>query len=207
MIMINILTRTSNRPNFFKINYESVKNQILPENVQINHIVSYDTDETEEYLKEYDDIIKVKITRLEKTIQNTFPYNLYFNEMLKYVKTGYIIYLDDDDTLYSNDSISKIINYLVEDSILLWRVINKNETLYPTDYHFNKKQISPNDFPINCFSYHTKWIDKIEWKGMKGGDYNYGIRLYKIINKIKTLNEIICRIGNVGMGYQKDIKK
>ena len=33
MIIINILTRTSNRPNYFDINYNSVKSQILPENI------------------------------------------------------------------------------------------------------------------------------------------------------------------------------
>ena len=52
-ILINILTRTSNRPIGFLNNYHSVSNQTYK---NINHLVSY---EYEEDLKHYQEICNV----------------------------------------------------------------------------------------------------------------------------------------------------
>ena len=50
-IIFNILIRTSNRKNYFKKCIQSIKNQIFKG--KINIFVSYDTQETLEYVKEY----------------------------------------------------------------------------------------------------------------------------------------------------------
>lgn len=55
--VINIITRAS-RPNFFKLNYESIHNQTYK---NINHIVTYETPEMYEVLKEYKDLTLVKV--------------------------------------------------------------------------------------------------------------------------------------------------
>jgi len=207
MIIINIITRTSKRPLYFKQNYDSIKNQILNDKIKINHIVSYDNKETYEYLKEYSDLIKVEVEYMPKTKINTFSFNLYFNILHDYIEEGYIMYLDDDDYLAENDSIMKIIDSLSEDAILIWRVSNGKQ-IYPSNKNFNTKGISYCDFTSNCFMYNSKWLKinkQLVWPGVKGGDYRFGLKLYKTIKKINLLDEIICKIDNInGFGLQKD---
>ena len=208
MININILTRTCNRPNYFKRNYESIKNQILPnDNVKIFHIVSYDEENTKLYLDEYNDIISVPVEKLFITKEHTFPYNHYLNDLHKHVKEGYILYLDDDDYLCSNNSISEIIPYLNEDSILIWR-IERNKVILPHLSYFNKKQIVSSNYTSNCFTYHSKWLlnNNIKWTYTKNGDYKFLKLLKKYIININTLNKIICIVNNlIGGGRRKDL--
>jgi len=57
-ILINILTRTSGRPNGFNKCRKSIENQTY---IQIKHLVSYDDNNDLHYLKKYDcEKIKVK---------------------------------------------------------------------------------------------------------------------------------------------------
>jgi glycosyltransferase involved in cell wall biosynthesis len=83
--VINILTRTSNRPNFFKICFESVSKQTYK---NINHIISVDNIETEEYVKKYTDnyIVVKKFDGYIPynpiyDVRRPAPYNLYLNEL------------------------------------------------------------------------------------------------------------------------------
>ena len=55
--VINIITRAS-RPNFFKLNYDSIHNQTYK---NINHIVTYETPEMYEELQQYDNLTLVKV--------------------------------------------------------------------------------------------------------------------------------------------------
>ena len=126
-IIINILTRTCNRPNYFDINYRSIKNQTtnININININHLVCIDDEITKSYTDNYDDIIVIKVDKLEKSKDYSFPFNLYFNSMHKHdvINNGYIIYLDDDDSFMNNDVINIIEKYLDEDTLIIWQVL------------------------------------------------------------------------------------
>ena len=101
------------------------------------------------------------------------------------------MYLDDDDYLAENDSIMKIFDSLSEDAILIWRVSNGKQ-IYPSNKNFNTKGISYCDFTSNCFMYHSKWLKinkQLVWPGVKGGDYRFGLKLYKTIKKINLLSK------------------
>ena len=63
--LINILTRTSNRPIGFKNCELSIKNQTYK---NIKHIVSYDNDNDLTYLKETENKIKVDMNQLIKNV-------------------------------------------------------------------------------------------------------------------------------------------
>lgn len=98
--IINILIRTSNRPVYFANCIESIKKQT---NRNYKIIVGCDNKE-DNYFKEYEHIIYDRIeAKAEKDIYvndtriKHFPFNLYFNELYKKVKSGYIMFLDDDD--------------------------------------------------------------------------------------------------------------
>ena len=55
--------------------------------------------------KNYKD--KLKYFFINNKSKNFF-YNLYCNTLLKKVKNGYIMFLDDDDKFYSNSALSEI---------------------------------------------------------------------------------------------------
>ena len=206
-MIINILTRTSNRPKFFDINYNSVKSQIVDSNVIINHIVSYDDPTTFEYVDKYNDIIKVPVIKQNFTSMKTFPFNLYFNELHKYVKDGFIIYLDDDDTFYDNNSLQKIIPYLDINKILFWQVQFSNKII-PSVSLILSKSVSKNNCPSNSFSFHYSLLNKynILWKPIRGGDYIFIHNLYKKHKNCRWINLIITKVPSSGVGLQIDKK-
>jgi len=103
-----IITRCSNRPNFFSQTYKSIKSQTYP---NITHIVTYDTPETLSYLNKYTDLFKVSVERKPRLEVAHFPYNLYCNyaqEMVAKMPSGWIMYLDDDDIFTSNTAVEVI---------------------------------------------------------------------------------------------------
>ena len=115
METLNILTRTSNRPNGFKRCYNSIKNQTYK---KINHIVSCDNEKDLNYLNNYDDIEVIKIyelTNFKNRIGNYMIWNTYFNHMITQSKDGWIIFLDDDDYLHNENVIEEIINEDIKD--------------------------------------------------------------------------------------------
>jgi len=202
MIIINILTRTSNRPNYFRQNYNSIKNQKIDNNVKINHIVSYDNDVTKEYLDEYDDIIKVQVFNTKK---GTFPYNEYLNTLHSYINAGYIMYLDDDDILLE-DSISLIIPHLNPNHILIWRV-KYFDRIIPNDKTFSLNKITKGDICSNSYIYHSNILktNNLLWKPTKGGDHIFIKKLNKIIKNTKWINCIISQVNNIGNGKKNDM--
>ena len=201
--MINILTRTYNRPNYFKICHESIRIQD-EDNV---HIVAYDDEKTLSYLREYPDIILVSVPKQIKTAVNTFPYNLYFNEMILYVIDGYIIYLDDDDSLCPN-ALQTIKEHLDINTLIIWRVQFPNG-LYPRDNVFKAKRITSSGFPSNCFCFHHSWTQKVDWTGQKGGDSIFLNRISKIIPNKIWIDKVLAQINQEscisGMGKGNDI--
>lgn len=190
--MINILTRTYNRPKFFKICHESIQNQGY---TNWTHIIAYDDEDTLQYLNLYlPNISSISVPKQVKTDINTFPYNLYFNEMAAYIKDGYVLYLDDDDSLASSDSLEKISPYLDINTLIIWRVKFPTE-LYPRDNVFNAKRITSSGYPSNCFCFHHSWLSDVSWTGKKGGDSVFLHKISKIIPKKVWLNEVITQIN------------
>lgn len=203
-----ILTRTSNRPIFFKQNHQSVTNQTY---TPIKHVVSYDTAETFRYLQEYDDIEKVPVVREQRMNLSHFPYNLYCNEMHKFISTdtGWVIYLDDDDLFTNNNAVSEISKYFNNpDNLIIWK------TQFPSGVkpgRFFGKAVRSTGFPAICFAYHTKWLKHAIWDNKKGSDSRVLYKLSKIIpNKVwidNVLTKINYNSGFGGMGYQIDNEK
>ncbi|MFW6225772.1 MAG: glycosyltransferase family A protein, partial [bacterium] len=198
--LINILTRTSNRPNYFRNCFESVKNQTYD---NINHIISVDDDITEEYVKKYtDNYIKVKRTGVKKPpvgVRRYAPYNLYLNYLKNQVKDGWIMFLDDDDSFTNNDSLESIVNKIENvNQLLLWKVEFPGRII-PNNNIFNKKIIVLNNFSMIGFMYHKKY-DDIMFDDYSGGDFYFMKNLFpKIPNKI-WVDEIYTKVQRNNMG-------
>ena len=173
--VVNILVRTSKRPKYFDECIRTIEAQTYK---NVNIFVSDDgfADYTIPY-KVYP--IKVKRKNDIKRVQKDnygipFPANLYFNEMHKYVKSGIVIYLDDDDIFTDKNALKDIVKeYKKGNDLILWRV--KIGTNYiPSDENFGKivcRDISGIGAAID----HKLLID---WEGYKLGDY----RILKEIN-------------------------
>jgi len=213
--LINILTRTSNRPNGFKICQESISKQTYK---NINHMVSYDNDDDLKYLNNYPNIKKVKIDR-EEVIKNDksvnpnnpnfwfSPHNLYCNSLLDEVKDGYIMFLDDDDMLLHENVIEVIVNNIVdEDTLLIWKMQYPDGRLLPDNNSFKTKSIRLGGIGLPCFLFHRKWKDLYRWDAYKCGDYRFLEKLYKKIPNNKWINSPFIKLNNSGgLGKKEDI--
>jgi hypothetical protein len=210
--LINILTRTSNRPNFFNRNVDSVNSQTYK---NIRHIVSYDNDDDLEYINKHDNLTLVKIDK-NKLIQeddspnpNTgkySPHNLYFNEMLKIVEEGWVIFLDDDNIFSNDNSLEEISKYMLDDdNLIIWQInFVNNLILPPAEYLFTPPKLGSIDSA--CFSFNIKQLGNIKWDSWKCGDFRFILQIYnKIQNKIIIPRSFI-NIDNIGSGNKNDLK-
>jgi uncharacterized protein (UPF0297 family) len=209
--LINILTRTSNRPKFFKRCVESVQNQTY-ENVK--HIVSYDNENDLNYIKNYGHLTLVKIDR-DKIIKedesinpNTgiySPHNLYFNEMFKFVNDGWIIILDDDNIFSKKNSLEIISKFLInEESLVLWQIEHINHNTIPPNFLLGKQPII-GTIDSGCFSFNIKNLGNIKWDGWKCGDFRFIEKMYNKIKNRITIPQTLIKIDSVGFGDKKDL--
>jgi hypothetical protein len=212
--LINILTRTSNRPNGFRKNRESILGQTYK---NINHIVCTDDKDSIGYIEE-NGVTDYLLVNREELIQNDksidpktgrySPHNLYFNEMIKKVELGWVIYLDDDDRFVDNTSVEQIVNLINksdEDTIIYWRMVYGNGHFLPLDMSNNQKpKIGGIGSP--CFTFNVKYNEKIKWDGWKCGDFRVIETLHKIIPKKVWYPKNLVFIPSAGFGDRKDIK-
>lgn len=212
--IINVITRTSNRPNGFDRNYKSIKNQTYK---NINHIVIYDNlTDYENYVSKYTNITTFGVDR-EKLIKNytgpTFTsnlfwpsyHNLYFNPVLKTITDGWIIFLDDDDHFFDKNSVKKIVDNLQnEDTLYIWRMLSNGNMVIPREIGFRMKKLQLGNIGSNCFTFHSKWASKYQWDGFKCGDFRFVESLSKTIPNQEWIDEILVVVPSVGFGKRID---
>lgn len=232
--LINILTRTSNRPNGFKINVENIKNQTYD---NINHIICTDDESSIKYIEEsgfkdfiflnrqdiinndtfvnpsnnltYNQIKKRNIKVPHSAFGPYSPHNLYFNEMIKSVNEGWVIYLDDDDRFTTNNIVSEIVDVINnnnDDTLIYWRMVYSNGRYLPVNMGNN---FMPRLGGIggSCFTFNIKYKDLATWDSWKCGDFRVIQKLHnKIPNKV-LINKNFIYVPSQGMGRKIDIKK
>jgi hypothetical protein len=212
--LINIITRTSNRPNGFDRNYSSIKNQTYK---NINHIVIYDNPtDFEKYLFKYDGITTIWVDR-EKLKNNYMGphflgkffwpsyHNLYFNPILKTIDEGWIIFLDDDDYLFDKDSVQKIVNHLQdEDTLYIWKMLCNGNIIIPKGIAFKMKKIELGNIGNNCFTFHSKWSKETQWDAFKCADFRFVKTLSEKIPKQEWIDEILMVVPSSGFGKRID---
>lgn len=210
--IVNILTRTSGRPKYFKNCVESIKNQTY---TNINHLISVDDDESEKYVKEItSNYIRVKqfdgkIPQMDPKhqVRRPAPYNLYLNELRNEVKEGWIMFLDDDDLFLESTAIEEIMNAVTsEDDLVFWRVKFPGRVI-PEISIFNKRMIALNHFSMIGFMYNKKHDDKAEFDYFSGGDFHFISQLAPKVPRSLWIDRIytgIQRTNNMGGFGRKD---
>lgn len=211
---INVLTRTSSRPNFFSGCRKSVIEQTYP---RIRHLVSVDTDHAETYAQGTD-VIRVErlskegMTNREmegKTIYPA-PYNLYLNSLMNRVEDGWILYLDDDDAFPHRRSVEQMVSFIrSEDEMLLWRVGFPRNVLVPDDRNFGRRPVICDISGIG-FAFHVKWKSHAQWDNYSCCDYRVISRLYDIIPAKIWIDRVFTKLQRLdargGLGQQTDRK-
>jgi glycosyltransferase involved in cell wall biosynthesis len=206
---INILTRTSNRPNSFKRCVESVKNQTYK---KIRHIVSIDDVKDEEYVKslgvEYIFIDKDKVSSEidipDPKTGKRFIFNLYFNILINKVEDGWILFLDDDDYLADNNAVQKMVNQIKNNTdLILWQMRYPNGMTLPS---IQELGLPPKIARIGapCFMVHQSIAKGIRWDGWKCGDFRFIQKVWAATTKKQIVKESLIHLGGVGLGLRND---
>lgn len=210
--LINILTRTSNRPIGFEKCFESVKNQTYR---NVRHLVSYDNPADLSYIKKYK-VETIKVYKDEIIDENALnkkyePYNLYCNELLKEVKEGWIMFLDDDDMLLHDNVLKEIINHIRksnENTLFFWYTRFPDGTLLPSQENFKNKKIVLQQMDTACFSFHSKYKNAALWDAWWAADFRFIEKLAQIIPKHKWLPFALTQKNNFGdQGRRNDIEE
>ncbi len=195
---INILVRTSNRPEYFKKCIESILNQNYS-NYKV--IIGYDKIESLEYLNNYKDNNKIEIYEMKTTSKERFKHNLYLNTMMDKVTDGFIMYLDDDDMMSHNNSLN-ILNENInnENDLIIWKFMRPDRLIYPKSNIIKMGHISGCAYSFNNkYKYDSRWVDR------QCSDFHFINGLLKKIKlNIKIIDYILTRIisddriGNFG---------
>lgn len=217
MNLINILIRTCKRPEYFKNCINSIASQTYK---NINIIIGIE--EADRFTESYvDDCIsglnistvkvfykkEVNVIDAPKNIEGFggwFPYNKYLDILGQSVKSGYVMYFDDDDKLVSKNSIESIIkNIDSEDDLIFWRV-KFNDRLVPEDNYWNAMLSggAPTCYHISGggFCFHSKYLSQIEWGYWKMGDYRVSNKLHSLCKNKKYINSTITGLQDFPNG-------
>ena len=186
--IINILTRTASRPNYSRHCRASILNQTY---CNTNHILGIDDIKSLDYIDEYyysnDNI--VRLDRQTKQNINHAPYNLYLNTMLRIVKDGWVIILDDDDKFMKNDALEILVPYMNnERNLLLWKVQFPGYTI-PGAAYFGMRPVSCNISMIG-FCFHISQLNNTKFNDAQTGDFTFINELYNKLNPV-WINDIL----------------
>ena len=192
--VVNILVRTSFRPNYFKRCMNSILNQTYK---NVNIFVS--TDKNDKYIIDYP-VYPVDIKPIGKIEPSPngdeygikFSYNLYLNDLQDKVTNGLIIYLDDDDVLSDAKSLELIVNeYKKGNELIFWK-IKSSERVIPNNKNWGKAPVCCDISGIS-FAFDSKYKKFAKWEPYKRGDYRVATKLYKKIKKIKYIDKILSQ--------------
>lgn len=203
---IAILTRTYNRPWYFKRCRDSVKKCGLSE----NQYVIYHEKENDNYLIENDvqnkifiDVNKFKVD--EKPDKTIAKYNLLFNDAYSKIKEEWIFHLDDDNFLHSHGfkPIEKFLDS--EHDLIFFRYRNqKLKRTIPSSRFIREKLIKKNHIDTLCFIVKKSLAEKVKWDGYKGGDYKFAEEANKLAKSVKWVDCVIGKRDHLGLGKSDD---
>jgi len=188
MVLINVLTRTSNRPIYFRDCVDSVRSQTHRD---LRHVVGADDDASLAYAQVHvPDALRLQPATPTDRRPNAAPYNLYLNTLMDRVEDGWIMFLDDDDTFVDAQSLAVIAEHATdEDRVLLWRVQFPGR-LVPA-HSFGRIPLL-GDVTGAGFMFHSKHRAVAQWDAVKGADHRVIERLFLLLKPV-WIDRILTR--------------
>lgn len=167
--IVNIITRTHNRPEYFKACEASIKSQTYP---NFQWIVGSDVP-----CDYYSLAIPIKEKLCIAPVPQGHyycPWNEYLNQLAKSCVNGWCCYIDDDDYMVNN-ALETIVNSITsEDDLLIWKVQITPEWVVPS--HSFGHAITAGDFSGIGFAFHTKHLP-VDWGFFSYGDFRVAQQL------------------------------
>ena len=178
--MINILIRTHNRPEKFRKCIKSIESQTY-KNWHI--IISADNDRAERWVKpyRYEYIRTDRIEYKKRKPRMRKCWNLYMNILQDKAKEGFIVYMDEDMFMYTEDSLQLVADNSHEDRLLIYKYrIRLDCASRPESKYWGNP---PERTHINTGSFSHPVEHKVIWRGISAGDYFAVTDLY---NRLET---------------------
>ncbi|MEO0236623.1 MAG: glycosyltransferase family A protein [candidate division WOR-3 bacterium] len=192
--IIYILTRTSNRPSLFDQCVQSILQQQYP---KTRHLVSYDTNETYQYVKNYSHIYRTIDLISYRSKIHPNQYIEHFYQVLDKEDDGWILVLDDDDKFMTNSALHYLKQYLNNpDNLVIWMFYRNDKFIYPQ----NKNFPILGEIASCCYLYHKSKMPINSWGANAVGDYSCFQQLYR-----KTKNYIYVDLPLTGINYEEQI--
>lgn len=204
---LNIITRTCpfiSRKEELNRNIFSVHNQTYK---SIRHLIIFDGSKdhwrTYNYINFKDIYRNIEYFEADRTNnigQGKCFFNLYFNDIRKELKEGFILYLDDDDYLSNNKIVEELMNEVdSEDKIYLFKMQWANGRILPDDLHF-KKDPERGEIGGSCFIVPVKYMYEFEWDADRASDYRVLLQLFKLfpVERRTWIDKIVVQVGNTG---------
>ena len=179
-VMFNVLVRCSYRPTYFHRCIGSVINQTYK---HARVIICYDDDRCLEYLNSCRNHPQISFFKAP-TVDRSYPhfYNLYCNALLSHVKSGWIMFLDDDDFLVKDNALAMIEKEINDDDdIIFWKAKLGPSLLDPPDI----QNINVNEIGSFSFCFHSSHKNLARWKQTRAADYKF---LAKLLSSHTSFN-------------------
>lgn len=201
---LNIIIRTSGRPNYFKKCIESIRKHAPEAKLHI----TIDDEKDLKYMQEYAYDFEYNYYLVNKdTIKNfcdkiqierkQFIYNYYFNVVKPFLK-GWCLFLDDDDVLCYVPNLPSDTK-----TIQLYKV-DVGIKIVPTDENWMKRPVL-NDVSGLSIIFHS--TEMINWKPQRGGDYGFITEMYDK-SKVEWINKVLSKVQTAGnFGKRNDLEK
>lgn len=197
---INILIRTSNRPEYFEKCIQSILDQTYKE----YHVyVCYDCEESLSYLKKYEEHKQVTYFYVNEDSQEKYKFNLYCNKLLDKVSNDYIMFIDDDDNFLHKSSLHVINSYLQNYKLITWNFLRPDQLIYKKNMD---ESLQLGDIDTACVCFHNDLKKHSSWSDKQYGDFNFYTPIFDIckseekdyINYTLTGTQFDNKIGNYG---------
>lgn len=193
--MLNILIRTSYRPNGFKKTLESI-NQQSYKNIRI--IVSYDDERALSYIPEH--IEKIRVYKND----DLFFYDNYCNTLKSMVNCGWFFFLDDGDVLSYPLVLEEIRREVSKQNGLVVQ-FSRNGKLKPSDKLIKARKIERGKIGMPCLVLHHSHKNKADFDGSVGAsDYIWIKEISKKV-KLKFRNIVLVHCGERDGGKMESI--
>jgi len=190
MQKLNVITRTSGRPNFFKFCKNNIDSQLYP---HLNHVVIIDEKNDNSYVNDYPNISAIitipkdKYTTIDSTSGNFIGMDAYLNDALETLpKNELFCVMDDDDFYIDPSALTQAVTALEDGELIFFRVRASTNTVpYSETFSNSDKTIKINHISMLGFIMSTNvpylFNELIRFKPRYGGDFYF-------INDVVTSN-------------------
>jgi hypothetical protein len=207
--MIAVITRTSNRPKFFK----KCKDSVIVQGSICKHYVISDNLNDLSYLNDMN-VHNVNKKILEQNYKEAVPssakppiksiHNLYFNEIYNNIKEPWVYHLDDDNELLPG-AFNKVFKKINSNTDLVIFRINHFTGKLPRDNDFRNKIIRVGGIDTGCFLVKTSLMKTVKWDGWKCGDYRVIDKLVKITKNVQWIDDVVMKMPQQNLGNRTDL--